>query len=196
MGRVTENLWSFFVKQFLLCLFEQIGDYATNILSMIAYFSILGCLHSDEGSIVDTRNLPKDLGFSRAWLATHEDVARSHSLSKIFVVNLPHSILVSDGLRNNLLCRLLADDEVIEGGHEFAGRHVDLTSFSQLPNYLNLVQLCQLRQSVELLKVTIFVVTSVLCATIWTIRWVSAAAWLGIRSISSEAGIHILLVKW
>lgn len=95
--RILEQLNGLFAGQLLLRLLEQVSDDVSNVFSVIPDFCILGGLNPDERRIVNSRDLPENLRFSRARFARDQNVGRSHGLSELLVFDLSHSVLVSDG---------------------------------------------------------------------------------------------------
>ena len=139
------------MRSFFLTFLEQIDDDVCDVVTMVADLSVPSCLNTDEGGVVELCDQSEDLSLSRAGPAMHQDVRGSHCITELARVHLPHPVLISDGLGNNLFGFLLRNDLAIQGLHELRWRP-NPTVFKvmfDLGHYLVLLLLRQPRELKE-----------------------------------------------
>ena len=102
---------------------DEVADDLLDVAADIADLGELGRLDLEERRAGEPRQAARDLGLADAGRADHQDVLRQHLLAQL-VVELQAAPAVAQRDRDGALGVVLADDEAVELGDDFAGREV------------------------------------------------------------------------
>ena len=102
---------------------DEIAHDLLDVAADIADLGEFGRLDLDERRAREPREPARNLGLADAGRADHQDVLRQHLLAQL-VVELQPAPAVAQRDRDRALGVVLADDEAVELGNDFAGGEV------------------------------------------------------------------------
>ena len=105
---------------------DEIADDLLDVAADIADLGELGRLDLDEGRAGEPGQAARDLGLADAGRPDHQDVLRHHLFAHLaFELLAAPAVAQRDG--HGALGVLLADDEAVEFGNDFAGGEIGHT---------------------------------------------------------------------